>query len=136
MECIDTLLAAYSRIVHIFLCLRLFERLELNANRITWLFSNILNVYCTSHYFLFFVTFLEHVHFCGMSLMMHFDPWWFVKEKLALHHCVMSWFLSVSWELAVYIMRAMQCCIVPHNSSLAAVILLIHKMQNANLSTT
>jgi len=28
-------------------------------------------------------------------------------------------------------MRAMQCCIVPHNSSLAAVILLIHKMQNA-----
>jgi len=72
MECIDTLLAAYSSIVHIFLCLQLFERLELNINRITWLFSNILNVYCTSHYlFIFFVTLLEHVHFWGMSLMMY-----------------------------------------------------------------
>jgi len=90
MECIDTLLAACSSIVHIFLYLQLFERLELNINRITWLFSIILNVYCTSHYVLFFVTLLEHVHFCGRSLMMHFDPCWFVKGKLVLHHCVMS----------------------------------------------
>ena len=41
--------------IYFFAC-NCFERLELYVNRITWLFSNILNVYCTSPYFLFFVT--------------------------------------------------------------------------------
>jgi hypothetical protein len=136
MECIFSLLSAYSSIVHIFLCLRLYERLDLNINTITWMLSNIQNVYCTSHYFLLIVTLLEHVHFCGMSLVMNFDPCRVVKGELFLHHDVVSLFMSVSRELAAYIMRVVQYCIVAYHSNLACCHLLIRKVQNANLYTT